>query len=78
VKPYRLLSTDDPDRTYGEADATYHATMIEAASAFVQSDALFKTVVYDDGHQARELTDDEERLLVNVATMLGHTVEDAG
>ena len=35
----------------------------------------FKTVIYDDGHEARELTANEERLLVNVARKLGHEAE---
>jgi hypothetical protein len=73
--PYRLLTTDDPDRTLGQSlDAggvTYHPTMIEAANAFAKSEAPFKTVVYDDGCEARGLTADEERLVENVCTKLG-------
>lgn len=62
--PYRLIPTDDPKRTLGEAvDAggvRYFPTLIAAANAFAKSEAPFKTVVYDDGHQARDLTDDDD------------------
>ena len=79
--PYRLISTDDPTLTLGEAaDAggvTYHPTMIDAANAFAKSDAPFKTVVYDDGHHARHLTAHEERLVENVCTKLGLEVGEA-
>jgi hypothetical protein len=73
--PYRLLTTDDPGRTLGQAldagDVTYHPTILDAANAFAKSEAPFKTVVYDDGHYARDLTANEERLLKNVCTKLG-------
>jgi hypothetical protein len=73
--PYRLLTTDDPGRTLGQAldagDVTYHPTILDAANAFAKSEAPFKTVVYDDGHHARDLTADEERLVENVCTKLG-------
>jgi hypothetical protein len=73
--PYRLISTNDPARTLGEAvdagDVTYHPTILDAANAFAKSTAPFKTVVYDDGHHARDLTADEERLIENVCTKLG-------
>jgi hypothetical protein len=73
--PFRLISTDDPDRTLGEAvdvgNVRYFPTIIDAANAFAKSEAPFKRVVYDDGHQARDLTADEERLVENVCTKLG-------
>jgi hypothetical protein len=72
---YRLISTNDPHRTLGEAvdagDVTYHPTILDAANAFAKSEAPFRTVVYDDGCEARDLTADEERLLENVCTKLG-------
>ncbi len=82
ARPYRLISTDDPGRTLGEAvqagDVTYHPSMLAAANAFAKSEAPFKTVLYDDGHLARELTGDEERLLENVCAKLGLEVGEVG
>jgi hypothetical protein len=79
VRPYRLLITDDPTRTLGEAvqagDVRYFPTLIAAANAFAKSEAPFKTVVFDDGCVARDLTDDEERFLERVCDMLGYEVE---
>jgi hypothetical protein len=73
--PYRLISTDDPTRTLGEAvdagDVRYFPTILDAANAFAKSEAPFKTVVYDDGDHARDLTADEERLVENVCLKLG-------
>ncbi len=73
--PYRLISTEDPARTLGEAvdagNVRYFRTILDAANAFAKSEAPFKTVVYDDGHQARDLTADEERLVENVCLKLG-------
>jgi 5-methylcytosine-specific restriction endonuclease McrA len=80
--PYRVLSTEDPNRTLGEAveagDVRYFPTLIEAANAFAKSEAPFKTVVFDDGHQARDLTATEERLLANVCAKLGLEVGEVG
>jgi hypothetical protein len=77
---WRLLTTTDPDRTFGDAveagDVRDFPTLIEAANAFANSEALYKTVVFDDGCSARELTDDEERLLANVCAKLGLEIED--
>jgi hypothetical protein len=52
----------------------YFETMIEAANAFVKAAEPYKTVLYDDGCQARHLTGDENRLLENVAAKLGYDV----
>lgn len=78
--PYRLLTTEDPNRTFGEADEAgdvrHYATMIEAANAFVKATEAYKTVVFDDGCQARELNQHERRLLANVCAKLGYEVEE--
>ncbi len=73
---YRLITTDDPCRTLGEGEKRDFATMIEAANAFVKVAAPFKTIIYDDGHQARELNRNEQRLLENVCAKLGYDLED--
>ena len=81
-RPYRLLTTDDPERTFGEAleagDVTYHQTMLDAANAFVKATEPFKIVIFDDGCEARELNADEQRLLENVCEMLGHELGQVG
>jgi hypothetical protein len=73
--PYRVLSTEDPNRTLGAAveagDVRYFPTLIDAANAFAKSETPFKRMVYDDGHQARDLTADEEQLVENVCAKLG-------
>jgi hypothetical protein len=78
--PYRLISTDDPARTLGEAvdagDVRYFETLLAAANAFAKSEAPFKTVLFDDGHLARDLTRDEERFLEHVCSKLGLEVEE--
>jgi hypothetical protein len=78
--PYRLLTTQDPDRTFGDAveagGVRYFPTLIEVANAFAKSEAPFKTVLYDDGHEARELTADEDRLLAAVCSKLGLDVQE--
>jgi hypothetical protein len=76
AREWRLLTTDDPSRTLGEGEVSYFGTLIEAANAFAKSEAPFKTVVFDDGCQARELNHDEERLLEHVCAKLGFDVEE--
>jgi hypothetical protein len=79
-RPYRVLRTDDPERTFGEAlaagDVTYHPTMLDAANAFAKAERRYRAVIYDDGCEARELTADEQRLLENVCEMLGHELSE--
>jgi hypothetical protein len=81
VKPYRLLSTTDQNRTFRDAldagDVTYHVTLLEAANAFVKAHHPYRVIVYDDGHHARHLTDNEQQLLAGVCAALGHELEDA-
>jgi len=73
-RPYRLIVTDDPCKTLGQGEVRYFATMIEAANAFVKAEEPYRTVLYDDGCQARHLNGDENRLLENVAAKLGYEV----
>ena len=76
--PYRLITTDDPCKTLGQGEVRYFASMLDAANAFVKAAEPYKTIVYDDGCRARELTRDESRLLENVAAKLGYDVEEVG
>jgi hypothetical protein len=78
VRPYRLITTDDPCKTLAQGDMRHYATLIEAANAFVKAEEPLKTVIYDDGCQARELNGDECRLLENVAAKLGFHIEEVG
>jgi hypothetical protein len=77
-RPYRLIVTDDPTKTLGQGDVTYHASMLEAANAFVKAEEPYKTIVYDDGCRARHLLGREERMLDQVCSMLGYEVEEVG
>jgi hypothetical protein len=77
-RPYRLITTDDPCRTLAQGEVRYFASMIDAANAFVKATEPFKTVIYDDGCEARELNRDEQRLLENVCAKLGYDVEAIG
>jgi hypothetical protein len=52
--------------------------VIEAANAFVKADEPYKTIVYDDGCEARHPNGDENRLLENVCAKLGYDVEEVG
>lgn len=76
MKPYKLIVTDDPDQTLGEGRIRHYRTMLQAANAFAKAREPFKTVIYDNGHGARELNDREEALLVRVCGMLGLDVEE--
>lgn len=77
MKPWKLITTDDPSRTLGEGTILHYPTLEAAADAFVKvGETLFATVIYDDGCVARELTDDEQRLLEHLADMLELDVED--
>ena len=76
--PYRLIVSDDPCKTLGQGDVRYFTSMIAAANAFVKATEPYRTIVYDDGGEARHLNGDELRLLENVCRMLGHTVEEVG
>jgi hypothetical protein len=76
--PYRLITTDDPERTFGEGDMRYFATMLDAANAFVKATEPYKTIVYDDGCVARELDGRERGLLEAVCDMLGYDLGEVG
>ena len=75
-RPYRLIVTDDPSKTLGQGEVSYYGSMIAAANAFLKCEEPYKTIVYDDGCRARELTREESRLLENVAAKLGYEVKD--
>jgi hypothetical protein len=70
--PYRLIVTDDPDRTFGEGDMRYFGSMLDAANAFVKATEPYKVIVFDDGCVARELNGREQGLLEAVCDMLGY------
>jgi hypothetical protein len=76
-KPYKLLESDDSTKTLGEARKRHYPTLIEAANAFVHSDAEFRQIIFDDGCEVRWLNAREQRLVRHVADMLGYDVEDA-
>ena len=75
-RPYRLIVTDNPDQMLGKGQMTHFATCLEACNAFVKHPAQYKTIVYDNGHEARELDQREERMLAAVCEKLGLEIED--
>jgi hypothetical protein len=76
-RPYRLITTDDPDKTLGEGDMRYYKTVLAAANAMVKSPAPFKTIIFDDGCVARDLDDREQQMVEHVCGLLGYDLEDA-
>jgi hypothetical protein len=76
-KPYRLITTDDQTRTLRDGQVSYHTNLLDASNAFVKSAAPYKTIVFDDGCTARELTDTEQAILERVCELLGYELADA-
>ena len=73
-RPYKLITTDNPNQTLGEGTISHYATMLKAANAFVNADAPYRQVIYDDGRTARQLNRREQQLLEDVCDMLGYEV----
>lgn len=63
MKPYKLITTDNPGLGLGERGTQHYTTMLDAANAFAWSEAPYRTVIYDDEQVARELKPPEQRLL---------------
>jgi hypothetical protein len=70
-RPYKLITTDDPNVTLGEGEIRHYPSMLDAARAFVRDPAPFRQVIFDDGCVARELDDRERVLLEGVCDALG-------
>ena len=68
---YRLITTDDPAHMFREGEVRFFDSMLDAANAFATETAPYKTVLYDDGCQARELDGREQRLLEKVCDLHG-------
>lgn len=75
-RPYKLIVTDDPNQTLGEGEIRHYPTMLAAANAFAKHSAPYKQVIYDNGHDARELNQREQQVLEDVCDMLGLVVEE--
>lgn len=75
MKPFKLITTTDPDQTLGEGEIRHYPTLLLAANAFATSTAPYKTVIYDDGCTARDLTPQEQQMLETVCGILGYDVE---
>jgi hypothetical protein len=75
-KPWKLITSNDPDTELDDGHVTHHGTLIEACNAFQKTPAPYRTIIYDDGHQVRELDERERRLLENVCTVFGLEIED--
>ncbi len=70
-RPYKLITTDDPELTLGDGRIRHYPTLVAAANAFANTTEPYRTIIYDDGHHARELNAQEDALLEHVCTMLG-------
>jgi hypothetical protein len=75
-KPYKLITTHDPEQTLGEGHMRHYATVLEAANAMINDTAPYKQIIYDDGHIARDLDHRERHMLYDVCDMLGYDVEE--
>ena len=75
-RPYTLIETDDPNATLGEGRMSDWPTLSEATSAYVQSTAPFKQVIYDDDIVARELNKAEQDYLNSVCQLHGLDVQE--
>lgn len=74
-RPWKAITTNDPEQTLGEGEITHHETLIAAANKLAKAKTPFGTVIFDDGCTVRELTDREHQLVANVCDMLGVDVE---
>jgi hypothetical protein len=72
TKPYKLIVTDDPNLTLGEGRIRHYETMLDAANAFAKAPAPYKAILWDNGHQVRELDEREQALLTHVCELLGY------
>ncbi len=68
--------TDDPNLTLGEGKIRHFPTMLAVANAFANAPEPFKQVIYDDGQEARELDQREQRMLEAVRQMLGYDLKE--
>ena len=74
-RPWKVIVTDDPDKTLGEGRIRHFRTLLAAANALANGDAPYQQVIYDDCNCARELAPREQRFVENVCGMLGFDVE---
>ena len=75
-RPYKLITTRDPNQTLGEGKISHYPTLLAAANAFAKSPEPYKQVIYDDGREARELNTREQGLLGRVCKMLGYELDE--
>jgi hypothetical protein len=77
-RPWRLITTDDTNLTLGEGEMSQYGTLVEAVNAFMRAEAAGKTILYDDGLEARELTPRESQFVADVCGLLGFDVVEVG
>jgi hypothetical protein len=75
-RPYTLIVSDDPTKTYGEGQMSDWPTLDEAARAFLRSPAPYKAIVFDDDHEARELNAAEQAGVRCVCAVAGYSIEE--
>jgi hypothetical protein len=77
-RPWKLCTTDNPDHTLEDGTIRGYPQLIDAANALVHAPEQYKTILFDDGQQVRELSDVEQAFVERVASMLGYEVEQLG
>lgn len=72
AKPWKLITSDDPNLTLGEGRMRHYKTLIEAANALAKTPEPHCQIVYDNGYdEQRFLTAREQRFLDAVCDRLG-------
>jgi hypothetical protein len=77
-RPWKVITTDDPNQTLGEGRIRHYSSLIAAANALAKCSTPYGQIIRDDGHEVRELTDREQEFVATVCGMLGtDAIEDA-
>ncbi len=78
MRPWKLITTTDPDQMLGDGEFRHFGSLLAAANAFAKDTTPYKTIVFDDGCVVRELTPVEERHLGDVCALHGFDVDRVG
>lgn len=76
MRPWKVITTSNPDQTLGEGEFRHYRSLLDAANAFAKARAPFQQIVFDDGCDVRFLTDQEQAFLEDVCRIHGYDVED--
>ena len=76
LRPWKLITTDDPTKPLRAGTRRHFGSLLGAANAFAADPAPFRTVIYDDGCHARELSAREQQFVDDVCDLLGLEVRE--